>query len=211
MSIHFTTWIAGNINAQRFVAEGSGRSDGNGGSRAKLVFDDVIPNFTPMLCASWKCSNHKAIALAEGMDTNPLGAFLDAGGTILDRTRVSYPNDWGTIFMTNQLHREGPDRQFSNQTRVGWYTGPSDIVSQNPYTEIITMLSPTTAVGYTKRSVNRSSGEAVEIEYFSDIVFSGPANIEGQLRFEFEGEATYSIADRTFELVAQSRIAAHAG
>jgi hypothetical protein len=203
-AIHLNTSITGRINDCTFTAAGEGTADEYGKSNSKLLFSELIPNFTPMLCASWKCGSHKAIARTADGSVNPLGALLDAGGRLLDRTKVTYPNGWGTIFMTNMLHRTAPDQQFSTQTRLGWYDGPADIVRQLPYTEIITVLSETTAMSYAKRSVVRDNGEVIEIEYFADLVFTAPIGLSGEIRFDFAGEANYLTEERTFTLSADS-------
>ena len=57
---------------------------------------------------------------------------------MIDRAIIEYPFPNSVVTMSSVLHRPGPDLQHVYQTRVGTYTGPTDIVEQLPYTMEIT-------------------------------------------------------------------------
>ena len=133
--MELTTHITGNINGSAFECHGTGKVRHDGTTEAALTFDRPPLDFTPMLCKSWKCKQHLVLGLPED---HPLVEHVNTGGRVIDRTIIEYPFANSVVTMSSVLHRPGPGHQHVYQTRVGTYTGPTDIAEQLPYTMEIT-------------------------------------------------------------------------
>ena len=86
-TLRLRTRISGHINGQRFECSGEGEAFSDGRTKSELTFDSALRNFTPMLCASWKCKHHPGF-VADPI--NPIAEFLGNGGKVVEQTVIEY-------------------------------------------------------------------------------------------------------------------------
>ena len=202
--IQLVTDIAGEINGSAFACHGTGAVGPDGTTHATLAFDRALRDFTPMLCKSWQCKHHIVLGLP---DDNPLVEYVTAGGHIMDRTIIEYPYPNSVIVMTSVLRRPTPSLQHVYQTRVGTYTGPTDIVEQLPYTMHISPAGPGRAAADSVRQVRRSTGEIIDLNYIEDLYFTDGFTLPEPLGIEIAGTAAYNPALLTYQLDTTARAA----
>ena len=121
-----------------------------------LTFDSVLHNFTPLLCASWKCKHHPSVVSEL---SNPIAEFLINGGTVVEQTVIEYPFPDSVVVMSSVLRRPHPQEQHVYQTRVGTYHGPTDIVALRPYVMQIEPAGSSQATAVSIRRAVRSNGD----------------------------------------------------
>lgn len=195
------TQIAGIINGTKFTCEGSGISElGTGTSSAIIKFGNRIPNFTPLLCKSWKCVTHPPIAKPPEGDDNFFKMLVERGEKIYTFTIIKYPFAKDQILCTSVCYRPQSDRQVVNQTRMGTYSGPIDIVSQKPFEEYIEPCGNGKAIALSEREVVRSNGEIIKIKYNTEIFFPKAYRLPCVTIIRNEGTAVWSNEKLTFTL-----------
>ena len=159
--------IAGVINGAPFMARGQGFIE-NGQTKNRLDFMQQLERATPMMCSSWSCKHHKSYATFPNGAPNPLAVMLDQGVVIVTKTQALYPDYNGEIECVARILRTG-GIQLVEQTRLGAYEGPVDIIAQNSYSQEIRLVSPGLAVSDYERTVVRANGEHIMVRYVEEI------------------------------------------
>lgn len=195
------THIAGIINGTKFTCEGSGTSEfGTGTSSAVIKFSNSIPNFTPVLCKSWKCNTHPPVAQPPEGEENFFKKLVERGEKIHTFTIIRYPFAQDQLLCTSVCYRPQTDRQVVHQTRMGTYSGPIDIVSQKPFEEYIEPCGNGKAIALSEREVVRSNGEIIRIKYHTEMFFPKAFRLPYVTIIRNEGTAVWSNEKLTFTL-----------
>lgn len=189
--ITFVTTVVGKINGVDFRAEGQGECAEPGRAQGELHFNTRIPDFTAMLCKSWKCKQHTPIARMALSEPNPLADFLDSGGRIIEHTDIEYPNVEDHIQVTSICERPEDGLQTVYQTRIGHYTGRIDITEQLPFNLEITPQGPGKASGYSVRQLVLAGGSRMKILYRDKIRFSDRFELPYPMTVEISGEVSH--------------------
>lgn len=196
MKLHST--VVGIINGSSFTAFGEAEGDTKKGlSSFRLRFSNPIHNFIPMLCKSWSCKNHSSLLDTE---ENHLNAILKAGENIRFVTEIEYPYADSRIRCTGVISRPDADTQCVDQTRLGHYTGPIDIVEQIPFVGRVVPLGPGRAMEFSTRRVKRSNGEIIAINYTDTYEFPTEFTFGNSFNVNYGGKASWLANELTLAL-----------
>ena len=201
-SLRLITDIVGEINDSPFVCHGTGWVEPDGTTSATLTFDRPLLGYTPMYGKSWKCSHHLRQALP---DNHPLAEYVTAGGHIMSRAVIKYPYPDSVILVTSLLRRPNPSLQHVYQTRVGTFTGPTDIVEQLPYIIHIDPTGVGRAVSHSVRQVRRGTGEIIDVNYIEDLYFADNFILPEPITIEIAGAARYDPVRLVYYLKTTAR------
>ena len=158
--------------------------------------------FTPLACSSWKCKGHVVAALVE--PENPLHTYVLNGGSVLDRTVIHYPFEGSIILMTSITSQPTPSELYVYQTRVGTYTGPTDIVETPPFTIRYVPAGPGRALAHSVRNVVFQSGDSAEFVYRDELFFVDGFQLPYAFEVNIEAKGEYDTEQHIFTLNANA-------
>jgi hypothetical protein len=139
--INSSTLITGNINAQAFTGCGVGNADTAAGTGTYRIQFNIFPNtFNPQLCRSWKCKRHKLFPDEQdgGKNLFTIAQERNASPDYDVHDTVTYSGaGTGTIFTQSKVRYLAPASVVDAQTFEGTYNGPTLVIAQPPYTELL--------------------------------------------------------------------------
>lgn len=191
------THITGQINGSAFECTGEGEWT-NGQSSSQLKFTRPLEGFTPLACASWKCKGHVVKALVDPQ--NPLDEYVLGGGNILDRTIIHYPFQNSTILMTSITEQHSHNELHVYQTRVGIYTGPTDIVDTPQFTIRYVPTGPGRALAHSVRSVVFSDHRTEEFIYRDELFFTDGFELPYAFEVDIDAKGEYDTNEHILAL-----------
>jgi len=174
--------VWGNINNSVFNGFGKGEANpATGLSEGEIVFNQFPASFSPLLCKSWKCKQHKCLSAEENDGGGNLFSISDGIQDHSEDVIIRYPtgDEIHTYSLVKQLD---PEHQVSLNRFWGKYSGPVAVVGFEPFEELLTPAGPGRALIYGTRSV------MVEVE----------PNVTQPLSCVWSGELNF--LDRTREL-----------
>jgi hypothetical protein len=191
-NLTLVTEISGVINGSAFTADGGGTWNASASrSSSRLSFDHAIDGFIPILCATWSCKHHPKLAEPRDGEKNPFSAILDAGATIGTVLTMTYPFGNDRIVAIGRIDRAKPGEQRARQTRVGWYSGPLDIIEQEPFAEHFSPAGPGRATGRSARTVRRANGSSFAIAYEWQISFPSQFALDKPFVVEYAPDSSW--------------------
>lgn len=191
------THITGHINGSAFECTGEGEWS-NGESSSRLEFTRPLEGFTPLACSSWKCKGHVVKAVVDPQ--NPLDEYVLGGGSVLDRTVIHYPFPNSLILMTSITKQHSPNELHLYQTRVGTYTGPTNIVETPPFSIRYVPAGPGRALAHSVRSVVFAGRQTAEFIYRDELFFDDSFTLPYAFEIDIDAKGEYDTREHVLTL-----------
>lgn len=192
-NLKLVTRIACIINGDQVFGEGRGKWDARTRtSHGVIQFTGQLQNFTAGYGNSWHCKHHYTPMPEETEGTNFFGQVVGAGHTLYVVTRMNFLGGKNTIVVSARVFRPENGVQVMEQTRVGEYTGPLDLVELRPYHEVILPNGPGRAGGSSYREVIAADGTMVQTWYDTEFYFPPQFVLPTPLHISYESDASYN-------------------
>ncbi|MDE0706036.1 MAG: hypothetical protein OXH59_20160 [Rhodospirillaceae bacterium] len=131
---------------------------------------------------------------------NPLDEYVLGGGSVLDRTVIHYPFPNSLILMTSITKQHSPNELHLYQTRVGTYTGPTNIVETPPFSIRYVPAGPGRALAHSVRSVVFAGRQTAEFIYRDELFFDDSFTLPYAFEIDIDAKGEYDTREHVLTL-----------